>query len=418
MATTYLCRTILSYLLGISIFCTTIKCDFYYAEELIDESTQTTYYIFHDYHVSHPGVTYKQRYDFLKAAYQLDAACTIEDGLINFFVYGSIVSRLFLDGSALCSLDFYCKDLGIPSNNIDFRTLRFWCDGKNKVSRDFFGKISGKDIIAYTKNALAEIKTYNDGESANKIYKDEIEGYESFIKENQKFFDYLDQDVPFKNLIQNIDSTLCINLIINIFKTYLLWDLENAKFDREEAKADALKLFDFPLIDLKLLHHSLNQDKKYRIIATGGIHAQRVSSFFEQCLGFKKGRTFGNPFGNPSQKDPLDLEIIFAQLADNHPLRPDPTSYLMKALKLRTKLDQTQFSSWVNSVALNALDLTHLGISYMVSKKLCARVCKKPSLITQLTGTGIIYVSSLAFLYARAFLEARNKYLTQPPEKA
>ena len=234
---------------------------FFFAEEIIGDSTQTTYCILHDYHVSHPGVTYKQRYDFLKAAYQLDASCTIEDGLINFFVYGSIVSRLLLDGTALCSLDFYCKDLGIPSNNIDFRTVRIWLDGKDRNSHVCFGETSGKDIMALTKNALAEIKTYNDGEQANKIYKDEIEGYEAFMRENKEFFDYLDQEVQFKTLIQNIDSTLCINLIIKIFKTYLLWDLENAKFDREEARADALKLFDFPLIDLKLLHYSLNQDK-------------------------------------------------------------------------------------------------------------------------------------------------------------
>lgn len=407
-------KTILAGLLGISMLCATLRCDFYCAEEIIDDSSQTTYCILHDYHVSHPGVTYKQRYDFLKSAYQLDAACTIEDGFINFFVYGSIVSRLFLDGSALASLDAYCKDLGIPSNNVEFRTIRFWLDGKDRVSNTFFGEISGKDIMAYAKNAIVEIKTYNDGEQANKLYKDEVEAYEVLMRENKEFFDYLDQDVPYKTLIQNIDSALCIKLIIKIFKTYFLADLENAKFDGEETKIHALKLFDFPLIDLKLLHYSLNQGKKYRIIAAGGVHAQRISSMFEKCLGFKKGRTFGNV----SQNDPLNLEDVFAQLADNRPIHPEPTSYLMKALKLRTKLDQTRFAAWVNTGTLNLLDLTHIGLSYLVSKQLCARLFKKSSLVTELAGAGVLYTSSLALLYARAFLEARNKYPIQNPEKA
>ncbi len=399
----------LSYFLFVSSFLWfPLRCDFFLAEEWFDPQ-DNAYYVFSDYHTSHPGVSYKQRYDFIKWAYALDASCTIEDGVFHFYLYGETLSKLTFNGTSLGGLAVFCHDLGIPAHNVDFRVMRSVFLQLPQTG-SVFKNITGKQIISLTHRALAEIKNYDDGEIANKRYKTEIEVYERIMNEHAAFFAHFNQDISFLTLADTVDPAICVDLARAIDKTY--FNLEKSTIDPEQTKVNALNLFDFPLIELLLLHHALLQKKKYRFIATGALHVGRLAYFFEE-LGFKKGRSFGTPMvvGAPIP-EPIDIDQVFSQWSIT-PTRPEPSNYTLKALGLRSALDQTCLGTLINPATEVAVLGGHAAACFWTSKTITERFFENPSKIKQLAGALALWGASGWLFLAKAKKHACKVHLVQ-----
>lgn len=372
-----------------------VQCDFYRIEEWFD-ADDNAYYLFSDEHITNPGVSHKQRYDFLQWASMLDAFCALEDGLLNFALSKFGLTKLTINESVLISLDSYCRDLAIPSKNVEFRSIRNFLLAPQKAQ--FLANLTGKQMIELTYNAIAEIKNYADNEIANQKYKMEINEYETIINQHKAFFDYLNQEIPFADLVKTIPAVFCAALARTIGNVY---------FKDEEAlsaasRNDVLQLFDLPLIELRLLHYALISKKKYRFIAAGGLHISRLSQFFTE-FGFKKGRTFGDPLNLYSIKarEPVIIDQVFKDWCIT-PLRPASDHYLLKLLKWRSALDKTCLHQVINPLASTAMALPNIGACFWLSKMFVDYTCKKPSLLKKFCGTGLLYAVSETYFYARA----------------
>lgn len=384
-------------------------CDLFFAEEYINELDDTRYLIFHDYHIS-SAQSAKQRYDFIKGAYQLDASCSLEDPLVYFFPMGSF-SRFFQkDHTSLAGLNLFCRDLSIPSQNVDFRAMRLIFFNLPFYLATNFADVTGKQIMHQTKVALAEIKSYDDGSQANKRYKVEIDTYEKIIQEHKAFFDHLDQDVPFQSLVQTMDTSICSALAAKLDKIY--YNAVNEDVNPEQTKINVLQLFDFPLIELKLFHHALTQKKKYRFIATGAMHAQRLSKFFI-THGFKKGRTFGTfaAIEDAHKAQPLDLEQLFIQLAAAHRLRPEPFNLSLKILGVVSRVEQSPYRALISPFISGTTMLVYGGICVIFSNSISRCLFENSSLKTRLAGAALLYGISGVFLVVRAKQDTYREHM-------
>lgn len=402
-----MCKLPILLVLSLTLSCTLTKSYFYKCNIWSNESHN--YFLFSDWHTNNT-LSSKQRYDLINWAKKLNASVVVEDGLC--FLNNALADPLSYDHNKnyyprselfsyrkemtpLIGLTSLCYYAGIPVENVEYR--------ENSLP------IPASLVVARHNKIVKEIENYNDSERLNNIYKRVLNKYSTFLESKKALFEYL--STPAKSLEEFIGSIFEFNdkvntsqqiahEIANIIKDFGFRNEYDTDTHRAHiALEEFFKVFDCPLLDLRLLHAIHNQKTKNIIVAGGGLHVEEMNTFFSE-LGYTKiystyegdwdkynkwfSKTDNTITLAPLVPSPIDIDIVLAKETKKLNVALggwftclNPYLLLFKAKSL---VDSCWLSSVLNHRALNKMITNTLliGIGFGLSHYLSHKSLRAP----------------------------------------
>ena len=253
--------------------------------------------------------------------------------------------------------------------------------------------------------------------------KREIKKYEEFLEHNKSYFDALSSsDENFVEYMRTMPDDLVLTLSNSVNK--YIFD-ENTGVQTEfkdfNEKMWAIHLHDMPLIDLRLLHSSIIPKKKNRFIAAGSLHMNTLSRFFSE-LGFKEIYSSGDVYDVSIQNtpEPVDVNKAMREATAQQKFDQEPSSMLLKFLKLKSDIDQSSFSFLQHQWVLQALQsLPSLVGAFLLSKKVITPALGLQNRISRYL-SDLIFTTGLCFTFESILMLngsriAHNEHLRKKP---
>lgn len=283
----------------------------YYHRAQAWENAGITYVLLgetHDsvYEANKVGLTQMQ--DVISWAKKLNAHIVVEDGLTldsskyikdpfsaaNKEYANSLTLFFNLDkATALRGLFSACHLAGIPVTNFECRLGLVNAQGQRTC-----------DIIRHLTDMANKIKSFNDGESVNAIYHEEIKEFENLKKQMPVIFEYMrDETKSYQGTIEFFNNAINSehSEIKNIFQQELQALANYYRRGREvpaltvnlKIATDSYVAFESRLVDSFLLHTVCNQKAPVVFVCAGDGHIKWLADAFQK-LGFDKKGSMGD----------------------------------------------------------------------------------------------------------------------------
>jgi hypothetical protein len=194
-----------------------------------------------------------------------------------------------------CGLMAYCHKNEIPAINIEFRQV------KGMSLND--GTITAATALQVADIVAQEIAAYNDSDCLNTYYRTQLAHYhehrqrlaplfQTLIEKNCSLKDAL-HDIPTIGYPANFEEIITIDPTLSVYEKNKL----------------VIRLYDSPLVDLKIIH-AIARTQGTMILCVGGGHIERISEVLP-LIGFEQLATYTSNTENEAEPDALDLEQVF-----------------------------------------------------------------------------------------------------------